>query len=162
MASRFRLGVLVAMAALLVLAGAAVAPGNRHAHRVFRGHRPALSAAQIRRLEKGAARPSIIILKNQLANLPARAATASARTAAANRAQAPIRAELARVHATHVRGFHIINAIAASVTSAEANRLRATGAVRAVVPDSFRSFAPLDSGPGPAVTPDVASSGPQP
>jgi hypothetical protein len=74
-----------------------------------------------------------------------------------------VRAELAAVNATHVRGFKIINAIAASITPAEANRLRGDSAVRAVVPDTFHHVA-LDSGPGPALPagPNVASSGPQP
>src|SRR5262249_3445393 len=150
-----------AVAALLAAAGVATAAGRHRSHRVFRGHRPALTTAEIKRLARGAQRPSIIILKNQLTRLPARAADASPRIAAANRAQAPSRAEPPRVHAAHVRGFHLINAIAASVPSAEANRLRGDGAVRAVVPDTFRSFASLGSGPGPAATPDLASSPPQ-
>ncbi len=162
MGSRVRLAALVAIAALLAAAGVATAAGRSRNHRVFRGHRPALSTAEIRRLSKGAARPSIIILKNQLTRTPARAATAQARIAAANRAQAPIRAELARVHAKNVRGFHLINAIAASVTSAEAKRLRGDWRPGGRVPDSFNSYASLGSGPGPSATPDLASSGPQP
>jgi hypothetical protein len=31
-----------------------------------------------------------------------------------------------------------------------------------VVPDTFRHFATLDSGPGPSAVPDIASTGPQP
>jgi Subtilase family len=162
MGSRVRMAALVAVAVLLTVAGVATAAGRSRSHRVFRGHRPALTTTEIKRLATGARRPSIIILKNQLTRLPARAATAGARVAAANRAQAPIRAELARVHATHVRGFHLINAIAASITSAEAQRLRGDGAIRAVVPDTFNRYASLGSGPGPAITPDLASSGPQP
>jgi hypothetical protein len=68
------------------------------------------------------------------------------------------------VHATHVRGFKIINAIAASITPSEARRLRGDSAVRAVVPDTFHHTGTPDGGPGPALPagPDVASSGPQP
>ena len=111
MGSRVRMAALVAVATLMAVAGVATAAGGR-SHRVFRGHRPALSRAEIRRLSKGAMRPSIIIFKNQLRNLPARAA-ARAQRARARRAR-PRRGcarELARVHATHVHGFHIINAI---------------------------------------------------
>ena len=67
--------------------------------------------------------------------------------------QAPVRAQLARVHATHVNGFHIINAITASITPAEAQHLRADTTIQAVVPDTFRHFATLDSGPGPSAVP---------
>jgi subtilisin family serine protease len=58
-------------------------------------------------------------------------------------------AELSQVHATHVTGFHIIDAIAATISSAEASRLRANPSVMAVVPDAMRQFAPLGSGAGP-------------
>src|SRR5262245_2478371 len=99
MASRFRLAAMVAAASLLTLGGVAMAAGARH-RQVFRGHRSALTAADIRRLSAGARRRSIIIFKNQLGNLPARAATAGARARAATRSQARVRAELAAVHAT--------------------------------------------------------------
>ena len=47
-------------------------------------------------------------------------------------------AELRQVHATHVTSFHIINAIAATISAAEASRLEADPAVSAVVPDAMR------------------------
>ena len=59
-------------------------------------------------------------------------------------------AELRQVHATHVRSYHIINAISATVSAAEISRLRADSAVQAVVPDAVRRFASLGSGAGPA------------
>jgi hypothetical protein len=162
MGSRFRLAALVAAVSLLALGGVATA-ASRHGRHLPRGQRTALSAADIRRLSAGAKRRSIIILKNQLTSLPARASTARARARAASRSQARVRAELAAVHATHVHGFAIINAIAASISPGEAARLRGDSAVRAVVPDALRHFSTLDSGPGPALPagPDVASSGPQ-
>jgi subtilisin family serine protease len=152
--SRFRL---LAVAAVLlvgvVAAGAvavAVAASARH-HRVFRGTRSTLSAAQIRRLSAGAKKRTIILFKNQLANLPARRGTIRARASAASASQAGVRAELARVHATHVHSFQIINAISATISTAEAQRLQANPAIRAVVPDVFRRFSSLGSGPGPAL-----------
>ena len=60
MGSRFRLAAVVAAASLLVLGGVAMAAGARHSRHVFRGHRTALTAADIRRLSAGAKRRSII------------------------------------------------------------------------------------------------------
>jgi hypothetical protein len=161
---RSRFGVLGALGAvalvLLVAGGIALAASSRH-HRVFRGKRPALTAAQIRRLSSGAKKRTIIIFKNQLTNLPARRGTASARASAAVASQATVRAELSRVHARHVHSFQIINAISATITSAEAQHLQANPAVRAAVPDIFRHFASLGSGPGPALPALAGRKGPR-
>src|SRR5436305_13870760 len=109
--SRFRLaGLLVLVASLALAAGGLAAVGSRQ-HRVFRGKRSVLSAAEIRRLSAGAKRREIIIFKDQLTGVPARRRTARARASAARASQAAVRTELARVHATHVRGYQIINAI---------------------------------------------------
>ncbi len=161
MRSRIRRAALITAAFILAFGGAATAATSRH-DRVFRGKRTVLSGADIKRLSAGTRRPSIIIFKNQLKNLPATATAASARAKAASVIQAPVRAQLARVHATRVKGFHIVNAIAASITAAEAQHLRSDSTIQAVVPDAFRHFATLDSGPGPAAVPDIASTGSQP
>jgi subtilisin family serine protease len=58
-------------------------------------------------------------------------------------------AELRQVHAAHVRSYHIINAISATISTAETKRLKANSAVQAVVPDTMRHFASLGSGAGP-------------
>src|SRR5262249_52869539 len=87
--------------------------------------------------------------------------SARARASAAGASQAGIRAELAAVRATHVRSFQLINAMAATISSAEIQRLRANPAVGAVVPDSFRHFASLGSGPGPALPAGPTTSSPQ-
>jgi subtilisin family serine protease len=160
--SRFRLlGAVGAVALVLSVAGGiAVAASSPH-HRVFRGKRPVLTAAQIRRLSAGAQKRTIIIFRNQLTNLPARRRTVKARASAVVASQASVRAELTRVHASHVHSFQIINAISASVTSAEAKHLQANPAVRAVVPDVFRRFASLGSGPGPALPAYAARNAPR-
>jgi subtilisin family serine protease len=162
--SRFRLaGLLVLVVSLGLAAGGMAAAGARH-HRVFRGKRSVLSAAEIRRLSAGAKRREIIIFRDQLTGLPARKRTARARASAARASQAAVVAELARVHATHVRGYQIINAISATMSTAEATRLQHNPSVRAVVPDVFRRFASLGSGPGPALPAmagRVASTGTQ-
>jgi subtilisin family serine protease len=150
--SRFRvLSALGMVALVLLVAGGIAVAASSHHHRVFRGKRPVLTAAQIRRLSAGAKKRTIIIFRNQLSNLPARRGTVKARASAAVASQAAVRSELARVHASHVHSFQIINAISASITTAEARHLQANPAVRAVVPDVFRRFASLGTGPGPAL-----------
>ena len=161
--SRVRLATLLGTAVLLSLAagGIAVAGGLQHrSHRVFRGRRSALSSAEVRRLSSGARQRSIIIFRNQLTALPARRANARARAVAIAAVQSGVRAELARVHATRVRSFQLIDAMAASISSAEVAHLRANPAVRAVVPDAMRSFAPLGSGAGPALSAATGANGP--
>src|ERR1022692_2802871 len=151
MRSRSRRLTLFAAAGLLPVAisGTAVAAGS--SHQVFHGKPSVLSAAQVRHLSASATHRSIIIFKNQLTNLPAKGGTAGLRARAAKADQAAVRSELARVHATHITSFHIVNAIAATISAAEARRLGANPAVRAVVPDVLRHFSSLGSGPGPAL-----------
>ena len=147
---RFRLPALIAAAGLisLSLSGTAVAAHSSPTS-AFKGEPSVLTAAQVRQLAAHATDRSIIIFKNQLSSLPVRGATMQRRISAANAAQAPVMNELATLHATHVQGFHIINAIAATISSAEAQRLRANPAVQAVVPDALQRLTPLGSGPGP-------------
>jgi Subtilase family/Peptidase inhibitor I9 len=147
---RLRLPAVIVAAGLipLGLSGTAVAVHSQAA--VFRAtavkaEPPALTAAQVRRLAAHATDRSIIIFKNQFASLPVRGVTAQLRVNAANAAQAPVLSELTRLHASHVQGFHLINAIAATISPAEAQRLRANPAVRAVVPDSVQHLATLSS-----------------
>jgi subtilisin family serine protease len=131
-------------------AGAAGLPGH-----VFKGKPSVLTAAQVARLSANATHRSIIVFKNQLSGLPARGGTASARVRAANTAQAGIRAELSQVHAAHVSSFHIINAIAATISAAEASRLAANPAISAVVPDTMQRFTPPATAAGPALPANV-------
>src|SRR5689334_9628509 len=104
MRSRIRRAAFITMAVVLALGSAATAATTRR-HHVFRGRPTVLTAADLKRLSAGTKRPSIIIFKDQLKNLPATASAASARARAASVQQAPVRAQLARVHATHVKGF---------------------------------------------------------
>jgi hypothetical protein len=113
--------------------------------RQFNGEPAALTAAQARLLAAHATDRSIIIFKNQLTNLPARGATLAARVSAAKAAQAPVMAELTEVHATNVQGFQLINAIAATISPAEVQRLQANPAIAAVEPDVLQHL-PSQSG----------------
>src|SRR5205085_12637175 len=94
-----------------------------------------LTAADVAGLAAGATQRSIVVLRDQHPSLPARGATAGSRAHAIEGDQAALRGELALVHAGGVRGFHLVNAIAATVSAAEADRLRGNPAVQAVVPD---------------------------
>jgi subtilisin family serine protease len=148
--SRFRLGALPAAAGLLSLAISGTAAAAGPPGHVFKGKPSVLTAAEVARLSANATDRSIIVFKNQLSGLPARGATASARVRAANAAQGGVLAELSQVHAAHVSSFHIINAIAATMSAAEASRLAANPAISAVVPDAMQRFAPPGSAAGPA------------
>jgi hypothetical protein len=139
---RFRLLAFVSVAGLILLglSGGAVAAAQSST-RTVKAEQPVLTAAQVRQLAAHATDRSIIIFKNQFANLPARAATMRQRVSAVNAAQAPVLAELAEVHATHVQTFQIINAIAATISPAEVQRLRANPAVAVVEPDTLQHVA---------------------
>ncbi|MBV8527018.1 MAG: S8 family serine peptidase, partial [Candidatus Dormibacteraeota bacterium] len=132
-----------ATAALLTssVAGAATAPA-------FRGGRPALgplSASDIARLSAGATQHSIVILKNQHQDVPARPQSSDARARANDSDQAPVVNELNQLHAPGVKRFSVVNAVAATISPAEAQRLSADPAVQAVVPDRMVQPANLDT-----------------
>lgn len=176
--SHFRLVALLAAAVLVGLSAGGIALAARgtflraKVHRTrphtFHGKRPLLSAAQVKRLTAKADQRSIIIFKNQFGRLPATRSNTRARVSAALAAQAPVRAELTQLHAKNIRSFSLINAISATISTAEVQRLQANPAVEAVVPDALRHFASLGSGPGPALgamvgkSSHAASSGTQP
>jgi subtilisin family serine protease len=147
---RFRLGAVLAAAGLLSLAISGTAAAAGPPGPVFKGKPSVLTAAEVARLSANATDRSIIVFKDQLSGLPAAGATASARVRAANAAQAGVLAELSQVHAAHVSGFHIINAIGATISAAEASRLAANPAISAVVPDAMQRFGPPVSAAGPA------------
>jgi hypothetical protein len=176
--SHFRLAALLAAAVLVGLSAGGIALAARgtflraKVHRVrpraFHGQRPLLSAAQVKRLTAKADQRSIIIFKNQFGRLPATRSDTRARVSAALAAQAPVRAELTQLHAKNIRSFSLINAMSATISTAEVKHLQANPAVQAVVPDALRHFASLGSGPGPALgamvgkSSHAASTGSQP
>ena len=153
---RFRLPAFIAAAALIPLGLSGLVAAAHPAARQSNGEPAALTAAQVRLLAADATDRSIIIFKNQLTNLPARGATLAARVSAAKAAQAPIMARLTEVHATNVQGFQIINAIAATISPAEVQRLQANPAIAAVEPDTLQH---LTSQSGASAGPSTSSTG---
>ncbi len=175
--SRSRLVALLATAVLVPLTAGGIALAahgsflhakhHRAQRHTFHGKRPLLSAAQVKRLSAKADKRSIIIFKDQLGRLPATRSNTSARVRAALASQAGVRGELTQLRAKNVRSFTLINAMSATLSSAEVKHLQANPAIRAVVPDSLRHFSSLGSGPGPALgamagkSSHATSTGPQ-
>jgi len=143
---------LAGAAALLPLAlgGQAFAAGgaNPLLQHTRRAGPSVLSPADIQRLSANATNRSIIILKDQHANLPARGPSAHQRTQVVDADQSAIKSELSQLHAPSVKSFHLVNAVAATVSDAEVQRLTANPAVQAVVPDLQRRFADQFQGGG--------------
>ena len=83
----------------------------------------ALSQAEVQQLGSGTSHPYIVIMKNQLTGADALGD------------QAAIVSELGQVQAQRVKQFKTVNSLAATVTDAEAARLKANPAVAMVVPD---------------------------
>ena len=83
----------------------------------------------------GANRDVIVILRDQLPDMPPVREARAARAAAIATAQSPILAHLQASKAARIRSFAMINAVAATVSPAEADALAAHPLVAAVVPD---------------------------
>ncbi|MBV8909254.1 MAG: S8 family serine peptidase, partial [Gammaproteobacteria bacterium] len=77
----------------------------------------------------------IVILRDQRADLPAVRGAHEARAAALASSQGPIVSHMQAAGASRIHGFSLINAVAATVSDAEAEQLAAHPLVQAVVPD---------------------------
>src|SRR5579859_4838388 len=124
-----------AAASLLALAAALPAQAAGGPLTSQRGALGKLTADQVTALAAQADQPSFIIFKNQHAEAPAAGATLNQRRQAVEADQAPVKGELAQLRAPRVRSFHIINAVSATISKAEAERLAADPSIQAVVPD---------------------------
>lgn len=90
----------------------------------------------------------IVVLKNQVSNVPDTAKMRSQRDAAVAGIQRPVLRELAQSHAQKVKSYQLINAMSATVSPAEAQRIAANPAVAQVVPDEpIKLASPLPSIP---------------
>jgi hypothetical protein len=118
-----------------------------------------LSAEQITKLAAEANHRSIILLKNQHRELPPRPGNISRRAEAVRSDQESVKDELATLHAKNVKGFQTVNAVAATISEAEATRLASNPAVRAVVPDLRRT---TPAAAGGSIAPAAAPAAVQP
>ena len=94
-----------------------------------------LTASQAQALSTNVSDKVIVVLKDQMAGTPENAADESVRNSAVNALQSPVVAELNQTKAQNVHQFQIINALSATVSPGEAQRLAANPAVSEVVKD---------------------------
>jgi hypothetical protein len=94
-----------------------------------------LTAAQARALSKNVTDKVIVVLKNQVTNIPDTAAGSALRAESVDQAQASVVAELADTHATGLVRYQLIDAVAATVSAGEAQRLSKNPAVAEVMKD---------------------------
>ena len=95
-----------------------------------------LTAKEARALSTNVNDRVIVVFKNQLGSIPDTPSLRAHRANAVAAVQAPVVSELALTHATHVKRYQLINAVAAYVSRGEAKRLAANPAVAEVVPDT--------------------------
>ena len=114
-------------ARLAVSIAALLAAGNSLPNTVTR--------AQAQRLAQGANRHVIVILRDQVHGVPGEPGAHATRNSALASAQSGVLAHLRQSGATNVRSFHLLNAVAATVTKAEADALASQPQVSAVVED---------------------------
>jgi hypothetical protein len=101
------------------------------------GGRGTLSVAEAAALSSNVTQRVIVVLKNQVSQLPATRALIKSRSAAVGGLQRPILGELKATKARNVHSYNIINAVSATVSAGEAARLAADPAVAEVVPDQI-------------------------
>jgi len=90
----------------------------------------------------------IVILKTQFAAAHEGSRAATARSALAASTQRPLLSQLREVHATHIKAYTLVNAMAATVSKSEAAYLKADPAVREVIPDvTIKGPNPLSAAP---------------
>jgi len=157
MGSLFRRLALAGASALVLMpvgGGQAVAQGTI-AGGIGQRYQSKLTLDDIARLSADATNRSIIIFKDQHANLPAKGAMAASRASAVTNDQSAVRGELSQLHAGNMKGFKVLNGISATISKSEASRLRTNPAVQAVVPDL-----PIAARPAEAAKP--AAAGPAP
>ncbi len=84
----------------------------------------------------------IVIMRSQLRMAHVGSRAAIVRTDEIRAQQAPFIRQLHAVHATHIKSFQLVDALAATVSKAERARLRATPGVAEVIPDVTISEGP--------------------
>lgn len=94
-----------------------------------------LSAAEAQSLSTNVTQKVIIVLKDQLSSTPGDVNHPAARVNAAHASQAPLLGELAQTHAQNTQSLQFLNAVTATVSPGEAERLAADPTVARVVTD---------------------------
>ena len=120
-----------AAAVLAFAVGQSTVAAATHAH----VRQQPLTAALAAQLSKNVNDHVIVILKSQPAAAAAGSHAATLRSAAIASAQASFMSELRAVHATRIKSYSLVDSFAATVSAGEAARLKANGAVAAVIPD---------------------------
>jgi hypothetical protein len=134
---------------LATLVLAAVCAGPAHAQ---------LSETQAAQFAQNADQHVIIILKSQHAAAPAGSGAEAERANTMAAEQAPLMGELRQVQAANVKSYHLINAIAATVSKDYVARLQTHPAVAEVVPDVvLHRTRPAAAAATAAATPAVTS-----
>jgi Subtilase family/Peptidase inhibitor I9 len=119
-----------------------------------------LAAGQARGLSRDVTDKVIVVLKDQVRGLPDTVSNSARRAADVRSLQRGVLSQLDATQARHVRSFSLVNAVAATVSPAEAKRLVTNPAVAEVVPDG-----PVAYIPGPRVatrSPAAAAQRPLP
>jgi len=112
-----------------------------------------LTPNQIKARLSGKQENVVVVFDDQLTNLPANSAHRSTREATAASMQAPLVAQLKQVGATGITALSLLNAVAATMPTAEAQALSHTQGVKEVVPDGT-----IIIGDATSATPTVAAS----
>jgi hypothetical protein len=145
----------------VIAATAGSATAGRVSGSAFGSLTPSLAAT----LSQDVNTPVIVVLKSQLGQAQVGTQAAASRSTAVSASQSPLLSELNEVGATGVKQFTLINSVAATVSAAEAARLKANPAVSAVIPDatvtipesSLDSTAPTASANTGTATPATAT-----
>ncbi len=125
-----------AAAGLIAFVVAAAAPSVGSAGMSLHGWSSHLTAGQVSVLSPNADQRVIVLLRNQHTALTGRSAEAAQRAHAFAADRAPIVAQLRQLHASRVVAYRTLNAVATTVSAAEAANLRSDPAVLAVDPDA--------------------------
>jgi subtilase family protein len=117
-----------------------------------------LTKAQAAQLSQHVNTPVIVVLKYQPGQAEVGSGAQADRTSAVAFSQAALMSELTEVHATHVKRYQLVNALAATVSAGEQARLKANPLVQEVIADVTLRL-PVDSGTTQATGKTKAAAG---
>jgi hypothetical protein len=109
-----------------------------------------MTSALATQLSRNVNQHVIVLMKNQPAQDHVGSSAEATRATTVRNAQKSLMTELGQVHATHVKQFQMVNALAATVSSGEEARLKANPAVAEIIPDATISL-------GAATTPTAST-----